>query len=190
MFDDFVGKPMLGDQDRPERKEQREQGQREGEVGQDPLGGLLGGQGSSGDLGALLALGGAGAAGGQSGGLGDLLGGMLGGGGQTDPSFLGNNAMANPLVDMLADKLGISRQTAGMIMSVAVPLIIGMLQKQSRGGSRSVGAADLNELLDQDYLRSSGAVSQLASQSDLDEEAAAQNLQQAMAMLVGQTGSS
>jgi hypothetical protein len=178
---------MLGDQ--PERKGQSERSERE-ELSQEPLGGLLGGQGGGGDLEALLgALGGTGSAdSGSAGGLGGLLGGMLGGAGQANPGFLGNNAMANPLVDMLADKLGISKQTAGMIVSVAIPLVIGMLQKKRSGGSRSVGAADLNELMDQEYLRSSGAVSQLASQSDLDEDAAAHSLQQAMEMLIGQAG--
>jgi hypothetical protein len=202
MFDDFVGKPMTGGQ-KPEQREEQEGAQEraggsgdliggllgsilggQGQEGGDDLGSLLGGsQGGGGDLGALLG-------GSSSGGIGDLLGGLLGGGSQSSPSFLGNNATANPLVDILADKLGVSKQTAGMIVSVAVPLVIGMLQKKSsegsRGATRSGSAISLNELHDPDYLRSSGAVSQVASQTDMDEEEAAQRLQEAMDLLIGQ----
>jgi hypothetical protein len=193
MFDDFVGKQMTGGQ-KPEQREEQEAAQERTGAGGDLLGGLLGGMlgGQGGDLGTLLgASGDEGAA--APGGLGSMLGGLLGGGSQADPSFLGNNAMANPLVDILADKLGVSKQTAGMIVSVAVPLVIGMLQKQrgegSRGATRSGGlvdAADLNRLHDPDYLRSSGAVSQVASQTDMDEDEAAQRLQEAMDLLIGQ----
>jgi hypothetical protein len=130
---------------------------------------------------------------GASGGLGALLGGLMGGGSTAaNPSFLGNNAMANPLVDILSEKLGVSKQTAGMIVSAAIPLIIGMLQKRgsegSRGATRSTGLgeeADLRRLHDPDYLHSSGAVSQVAGETELSEEEAAQRLQEAMDLLIG-----
>jgi hypothetical protein len=47
-------------------------------------------------------------------------------------------------------------------------------------------AADLNMLHDPEYLRASGAVSQVAGQTDMDEEEAAQRLQEAMDLLIGQ----
>lgn len=197
MFDDFVGKPMTGGQ-KPEQREEREESQERiggGDLIGGLLGGMLGGQGGeAGDLGALM--GGGGTAGSDaSGGLGALLGGLMGGGGSSaNPSFLGNNAMANPLVDILADKLGVSKQTAGMIVSAAIPLIIGMIQKRGSEGSRGAtrsgdmglgDTADLNSLHDPGYLRSSGAVSQVAGQTEMSEEEAEQKLQEAMTLLIG-----
>lgn len=193
MFDDFVGKPMTGGQ-KPEQREESEESQERiggGDLIGGLLGGMLGGQGGeAGDLGALM--GGGGTAGSDaSGGLGALLGGLMGGGGASaSPGFLGNNAMNNPLVDILSDKLGVSKETAGMIISVAIPLIVGMVQKnRSAGGAtRSGQAADLSNLHNRDYLRSSGAVSQVAGQTEMSEDEAEQKLQEAMALLIGREG--
>ena len=149
-------------------------------------------QGSSDALGGLLEglLGGAagsqaapGAATSQGGGLMDILGAVLGGGGANQ---LGGNPMLAPFTEALSDKLNISPQMASVLIGAAFTLLAGMMKKGSEGGQRLPEGADLDSLLDEDYITRSGVASQVAEQTGLDEETAAHHLSAAMAMLANQ----
>lgn len=169
--------------------------------GDDPLRGLLDGlagaqsgqtSGAGGDpLGELLQglLGGAGAQavpGGQmpmGGGLMDILSGLLGGGGA---SQIGGNPSLMPFTEALGEKLGISPQLASVLVGAAFTMLTGMLQKGSQEGRGVPADMDLDTMLDEEFLTSSGMATQVARQTGLDEETAAHHLREAMVMLAGQ----
>jgi hypothetical protein len=151
----------------------------------DLLGGLLGGGGgapaSGGGIGDLLGGllgGGGGSAGG--GGVGALLGGLLGGGGQPN-TFGGGGGMMLPFAETLAKKLGISPQVANSLIGAALGLLMSSVVKQ-RQGDRSAQGLSMNSLMDPDFLRQSGAVSQVSQETGLDEDEAIRGLQQAIGL--------
>lgn len=148
----------------------------------DLLGSLMGGGGSAGGggMGALLGglLGGGGAAGG--GGMGALLGGLLGGG-QPDTFGGGGGGMMLPFAETLSEKLGISPQVANSLIGAALGLLMSSLFKQ-RQGDRSAEGLSMNSLMDPDFLRQSGVVSQVSQETGMSEDEAIRGLQQAIGL--------
>ena len=176
----------------------------------DILGGILGGGGSSqgsGGLGGLLEgiLGGGaqqqpaapkrGAA--PQGGLGleGILGSVLGGSGASNNTFLA------PIIGMLAEKLGLPPAVAQMVVSFVLGKLLAggasQAQAQPRRAAPSPASPqgfDLDHLLDQmgseqglgsDYLMSTGAPKELAQQTGLDPDVAAQSMQEVLNMMLG-----
>lgn len=170
------------------------QGQ-QGDAMGDMLGALMGGQDAQGggDLGGLLG----GLMGGQGGQDGDammgMLGGLLGGMGGASANAgamggmnTGMNAALAPLADMLSEKLGISREMAMSAMAIIVPMILSKLAGggQARSGdplgaNRSAGLSFSRDEQDQ-------MIQSLTSQTGMNEEQAAQVLNQAVNVLGGQ----
>lgn len=133
----------------------------------DPLGALMGG---------LLGGGGA-----SAGGLGGLLGGLLGGGGGQPDTFGGGGGMMLPFAQTLSEKLGVSPATANALVGAAMGLITSSLLKQ-RSGDRSAEGLTMNSLMDPDYLRQSGIISQVSQETGLDEDATIRGLQEAIGL--------
>lgn len=174
-------------------------GQSESE-GQDPLGGimqeLLGGgaqdAGSPGDVSGLLEtlMGGMGS-GQQSGGgaaMSGLLGALIGGMGGSQPGAsgaLGGNPMLMPFTEALAERLGISQQMASVIMSAAFMLLMNMAQQSTKHGAGQPSRADLDGIMDEEYLVSSGMASRVAQQTGMEKDEAARSLQEALQILTG-----
>lgn len=201
------------------------QAQQEGrQPGGDPLadllGSILGGSAQGGgDLGSLLEaiLGGAGGqpAGpmegaqpgvGQAGlgGLADILGAILGAGG----SEAGLSGALAPIVNSLAEKLGLPPQIAQMVVAFVLSKLLSGQRggaavpaptPQPRGRRRAQPAQpqglDLDALLermgseqgvDRKYLRATGMHKELASQTGLDPDTAMQSLLEVFGMLGGQ----
>lgn len=159
----------------------------------DILGGILGGgtgstQGSSG------------------GGLGDILGGILGGGTSSTQGSAGAggglSSILAPIVQSLAQKMGLPPAIAQIVVGFALGKLLPSLmggassqaqkslpsQRRAQTPSQS-GGFDLDDLMDRlgsgnaqsvnaSYLQSSGMAAQLAQQTGLDEDVAAQSLQQ------------
>lgn len=111
------------------------------------------------------------------GGMGDILGAVLGGGGvnAADNSFLA------PLVDQLANKLGLPPALAQVVVSFAVTK---MLAAHASGGTH--GNFAVNHLMEhlnsdegvpKDFAHSSGIAAELAQSTGLDTDTAAQALQ-------------
>jgi hypothetical protein len=88
-----------------------------------------------------------------------------------------------PFTEALSEKLGISPQMASVLIGAAFSLLTSMMQKGAQGEGRLSPGADMDSLLDEEFLTSSGAVSQVARQTGLDEATAAHHLREAMAML-------
>jgi hypothetical protein len=198
----------------------------------DILGGILGGgaQGAGGaSLGDILGgiLGG-GAQGAGGAGLGDILGGILGGGGAAQAgggigmddilgailgrggANLGANSFLAPIVQALAEKLGLSPAIAQAVVGfVITKLLPGLLAgarapaPSSTGRGRAVPSTQEGQGLDLDhllgtmgagqelepaYLRSTGMVDELAQQTGLDPDTAMQSLQQVFGMFGAQLG--
>lgn len=161
--------------------------------GGDPLGGLLEAilGGALGQGGAMQGMGGGGGGlqgipGGQmpqGGGLLDILGMILGGGGA---SQLGGDPNLMPFTEALSEKLGVSPQMASLLIGAAFSLLTAMMRSESQGGRGLPAEADLDSLLDEEYLASTGVASQVALQTGLDEETAAHHLREAMVLLSGQ----
>jgi hypothetical protein len=159
------------------------------------LGGLMGGGAQGGgDLGSLLG----GLMGGQGGQSGDammgMLGGLLGGMGGASPTAgamnganTGMNAALAPLADMLSEKLGLPREVAMTAMAIIVPMILSKLASggQSRGGDPLSGASRSQSLTfspdEQNEM-----IQSLTSQTGMNQEQAAQVLNQAVAVLGSQ----
>jgi hypothetical protein len=151
------------------------------------------------DAGDLLSglLGGGGPQG--AGGMEDILGALMGGAGGAD---MGQNAFLAPIAEGIAEKLGLPPQIAQLI----VTFVIGKLLSGQAGGgrvpARGAGLAseeglDLDDLLgrmgsgqglDSDFLQSSGLADELAEQAGLDPDTATRGLQEAFEMLGGQLG--
>ena len=149
----------------------------------DLLGGILGGgaQGAS--------------------GLSDILGAILGSGGAN----LGSNAFLAPIVNALAEKLGLSpviaQAVVGFVVSKLLPGLLGGVTvpapSSTKRSRREVEGLDLDHLLEQmgsgqavepAYLRSTGMVDELAEQTGLDTDVALQSLQQVFGMFGAQLG--
>ncbi|MCP5097137.1 MAG: hypothetical protein GY943_16430 [Chloroflexi bacterium] len=117
--------------------------------------------------------------------MADLLNVVLGGGkggaqGQVNP-------LLAPIVNTLAEKLGISPAIAQIIVTFATSALLSR-GKDNKGGGLVGGAQqgfDLDDLLEGDFAYSSGLAQQLSQQSGLDEDEAAYGLQEAMMMLSG-----
>jgi len=186
------------------------------------LGGLMGGGGAAGtqgagDLGGLM--GDSGAQGAQGGNvLGSLLGGLLGGGvpqgGQQKPAApagISSHSFLAPIVNGLAQKLGLPPAIAEVVVSFALTqLLNSLMSRASTGGTPGMqslagsqrafeGAGDLQmediaqrfqsgQAIDAQYLRSAGLSQQLADQTGLDPETAAGSLEQVFDMLAGAMG--
>jgi hypothetical protein len=176
----------------------------------DLLGGILGGadgQVDAGDIASILGgiLGGGTAAPQpaqpRSGGLGDILGGILGAGGAN----LGANSFMAPIIHELAERLGLSPAIASAIVGfVLTKLLPGLAagratrlqpsQPSTIPGSQA-GGLDLDHLLqsmgggqqlEASDFRRSGMADQLAQQTGLDQETAAEGLQQVFELLGSQ----
>lgn len=171
-------------------------------AGQDPLGsliqGFLGGGGSTADagdmgsMGGLLesllgGMGGAAASGGGAamGGMGGLLESLMGGASGA-AGAVGGNPMLAPFTEALAEKLGISQQMASVIISAAFMMLMNTVQKSKSRGAEQPSQADLDEMMDADYLASSGMSARVAEQTGMDEEEATESLQEALKMLSGE----
>ena len=133
-----------------------------------------------GGLGDLLKGGGSGSG---SGGLGDLLGGILGGGargGGLGAGGLGGNPMLRMLLPLVA----------GMLMNGGLQKILGRLQQSgkgekgqswvSTGPNEPVGAADIKDALDE------GELAQIAKQLGVSEDEAAEAVAQVLPDVVDQ----
>jgi len=187
------------------------------------LGSLLGGgapsaQQGAGDLGSLL--GGGGAQGAQGGDvLGSLLGGLLGGGvaqgGQQMPTAqagISSHPYLAPIVEGLAQKLGLPPAIAEAVVSFALTQLLGsLMNRTSTGRELGVQSFDVSQrtlqvsgdqqtedisqrfqsgqALDADYLHSAGLPQQLAEQTGLDPKTATKSLEQAFRLLGGELGS-
>jgi hypothetical protein len=91
-----------------------------------------------------------------------------------------------PFTEALSEKLGVSPQMASLLIGAAFSLLTVMLRGESPGGRGLPADADLDTLLDEEYLASSGVASQVARQTGLDDETAAHHLREAMMLLSGQ----
>ena len=116
-------------------------------------------------------------------GLDDIISGFIGG---NSGMSAGSNPLIAPFAEMLSERLGISPQMAGMIISFALPL----LMKQLAGGGREAvqpgGAGiDLDSLLDENFLEQSGAPRKLAEESGMDEKDAMSGILEALGILTG-----
>ena len=145
-------------------------------------------------------------------GLDDILGGILGGGGANITA----NPFLAPIVQGLADKLGLSPAIAqtvvGFAISKLLPALLGAAGAQASGApprrttKRRRGktpapadSLDLDHLLEQmgsgealqpAYLRSTGMVEELTQQTGLEEDVALQSLQQVFGLFGAQMGRS
>ena len=188
-MDDFYSAMMAGSQP------QQDDDEASGEIPEELRGsqsGLAGGAGGDllGELlQGLMSGGGAGvqdAPGAQmplGGGLMGLLGGLLGGGGAGQ---IGGAPNLMPFTEALSEKLGISSQVASALIGVAFTLLTGMLQKSSQQGRSGAVGMDLDTMLDEEFLASSGMASQIAEQTGLDDKTAAHHLREAMVMLASE----
>jgi hypothetical protein len=134
--------------------------------------------------------------------MGDLLGAILGGAGAS--SSTGQHSFLEPVVDALAEKIGISPEIA----SVVVTFLLGKLMSGITG-SGAPGALDSSdapathddleldhlltamragEPMDADLIETSGMSEELAEQTGLDPETATASLQEAFSLLGGQMG--
>lgn len=147
-----------------------------------------------GDLGSLLG----GLMGGQGGQGGDammgMLGGLLGGMGGASPNAgamnganMGMNSALAPLADMLSEKLGLPREVAMTAMAIIVPMILSKLAGggKSRGGDPLSGA-ERSQGLSFSRDEQNEMIQSLTSQTGMDQEQAAQVLNQAVAVLGSQ----
>ena len=151
-----------------------------GGAGADLLGELLQGLLSGGGAGVQAA---PGAQMPMGGGLPGILGALLGGGGAGQ---IGGTPNLMPFTQALSEKLGISPQLASALIGVAFTLLTGMLQKSSQPGRSGAAGMDLDTMLDEEFLASSGMAGQVAEQTGLDEETAAHHLREAMVMLTSE----
>ena len=131
------------------------------------------------------------------GGIADILGGVLGGGSRNSGASTGN-PIADMAANALAERLGISPQIAGMVVSFAMAMLMGKKmqgaetapatpgrrQNQVQGGG-VFGGLDLDDLLEGDYAFDSGLAAQLAEKTGQSEEESAYQLQEAVSILTG-----
>jgi hypothetical protein len=108
---------------------------------------------------------------------------ILGGGGA---SQLGGTPNLMPFTEALSDKLGISPQMASLLIGAGFSLLAALMRGRGQGERGMPADADLDSLLGEEYLTSSGVASQVTRETGLDEETAAHYLREAMVMLAGQ----
>lgn len=123
-------------------------------------------------------------------GMEDILGMVLGGGRQ---GAVGGNPLLAPFTNMLAERLGLSPQMASVIVSAAFGLIMGKMGAESGGVTRGAGAVqnprglanglNLDDLLDEEFLKRSGVTEKVAKQTGLDPAEAEKSLLKALEML-------
>jgi hypothetical protein len=180
---------------------------------QQPSRGAQQGAGGIGDiLGGILG-GGAQQSGGTqqgAGGIGDILGGILGGG-----SSINSNTFLGPIVQKLAEQLGLPPAIAQMVVSFILnkvmsgaagaatpsqrtPSQVLPSQRPSQQVPQAQQGLDLDDLLEQmsagqtldtGYLNRTGLTSELSQQTGMDPNTAATTLQEAFKMLGGALGS-
>ncbi len=122
-------------------------------------------------------------------GMDDILGMVLGGGGRQ--GAVGGNPLLAPFTNMLSESLGLSPQMASVIVSAAFGLIMGKMGAGGGGGRPGAvqnprdlaNGLDLDDLLDGDFLKKSGATEKVAKQTGLDPQEAEQSLLKALEML-------
>jgi hypothetical protein len=133
------------------------------------------------------------------GGLGDLLKSILGGamgGGSTSEAGLGS-ALA-PLVNTLAEKLGLPPQIAQMVVTFVLgKLLSGFAGQQGGGMIPTPQGLNLDDLLQRmgsprgveaSYIQTTGMAKELAGYTGLDPAMATQSLVQAFNLIGGQMG--
>ncbi len=162
------------------------------------LGALLGGAASPGaqpsagsDV--LAALGGGNAP--QGGGdIGSMLGALLGGG-AGQGSAMGVNPILAPIVEGLAQKLGLPPEIAGAVVTFALTKLFGgMMGGAGKQGSLDLGNTLIQSLqsgegLDAKSLNKLGLTQELAQQTGLDQSTAANSLQHVFGVLGNAMGS-
>ncbi len=125
--------------------------------------------------------------------LGGILGSVLGGGGIMGAgASVAASPILRPIANMLAEKLGISPTIAMAIVSYAATKILsGALNKGGQSGQRTVPhGARLADVVDQDllgkmvngqanqrYIRNTGMVDELMTETGLDRSTATKSLQ-------------
>lgn len=121
--------------------------------------------------------------------LGAILGGLLGGGMQS--GGMGSNAFLAPIIEAIANKLGIDPKIAQTIVTFALnALMSGALG----GGNQQFDSAGLvarvssGKPVTQKYLKESGLLSALTAQTGLDQKTAAKSLQQVFQAFSTQMG--
>lgn len=123
------------------------------------------------------------------GSLGEILGGLMGGaqqggmqGGAPGGGAPGANASLAPIIDAIAEKIGIPPQIATTIVTFALSQLMsgqGNQLAQMLGGRGTVS---------REYLRDSGLADQLTQQTGMDNETAVKSLQQVFQAFGSQMG--
>lgn len=115
----------------------------------------------------------------------EILGLVLGGQKQ---GTLGGNPLLVPFTNSLADKLGISPQMASIIVSAAFGLLLARLG--GKNGKRANVASTaltreiaLDDLVNRDYLKKSGAAEKVARQTGMEVDEAEESLLEALELL-------
>jgi uncharacterized protein YjbJ (UPF0337 family) len=143
-----------------------------------------------------------------AGGIGDILGGILGGG-----SGMNSNTFLGPIVQKLAEQLGLPPAIAQMVVSFVLSKMMGSAAAKSQAtlpsqatpsqrGAQGVPQAqqglDLDDLLGQmstgqtlntSYFQATGLTQELSQKTGLDSDTAATSLQEVLKMLGGALGS-
>lgn len=152
----------------------------------DMLGGLLGsmaGQSDAGDSSQASNAGGM-DMGMDMGMLGGLFGMLSGGSAGEASGVTGGNPMLAPITEAVSEKLGISPQMAGVVVSAGFALLMSKMQQSGQANrSGSVQDLDLDELTDAQYLHDSGMATRVAEQTGVDEDTAVDYLQQTTKMM-------
>jgi hypothetical protein len=148
----------------------------------------------------------------QGGGIGDILGGILGGG-----ANMKSNTFLGPIVEKLAEQLGLPPAIAQMVVSFILnkmmsgaaagtrtpsqrtPSQVLPSQRPSQQPAQAQQGMNLDDLLEQmsagqtldtGYLNKTGMTSELSLQTGMDPNTAAMSLQQAFKLLGGALGTS
>ncbi len=183
MLDDILQMLMQAQQDQSNSDQSAQQAPDADNPLGDMLGGLLGsmaGQADASDLPQASNAGG----GMDMGMLGGLLGMVTGGATSESSGVTGGNPMLAPITEAVSEKLGISPQMAGVVVSAGFALLMSKMQQSGQANrSGSVQDLDLDELTDAQYLQDSGMATRVAEQTGVDEDTAVDYLQQATKMM-------
>jgi hypothetical protein len=126
-------------------------------------------------------------------GLDDIIGAILGGTGSTS----GASSFLTPIVQALAEKLGLPPQMAATVVAFVLTKVLPGLMSggglssattPSRGsaGTQQQEGLNLDGLLEK--MNATGAADQLAQETGLDANTAATSLQEVFKMIAGQLG--
>jgi len=119
--------------------------------------------------------------------LGGLLGGLLGGGSPNMGTTGGLNSALSPLADVLADKLGISREVAMTAIAIIVPVLMNKLASHAQqSGGLPPGSTSHQRGLTLTEREQHELVRQLSAQTGMDHRAASNTLTQAIHVLGAQ----